>query len=106
MIWPFGPKRERPTWQYVGRFEGHVANEDGESPNVCYYILSQRGDERKAEKVDGLRGASSRHSVWAKAEVESWLAGGPLPEGMDEKTPEPEVNPKAQLIVFPGGKPS
>lgn len=96
--WLFG------RWEYVGRFEGHVTNEDGLDPNVCYFILTQKGGQRRAEKVDGLGAKSSRHSVWAKAQVESWLAGGPLPEGMDEMSPEPAVRPKAQLIVFPGGK--
>lgn len=106
MIWPFGQKREKPIWKYVGRFEGHVANVDGRDPNICYYILTQRGNERRAETVNGLGGKYSRHSIWAQAQVDSWLAGGPLPDGMDEESPEPAVKPKAQLIVFPGGKPS
>lgn len=100
ILWPFTSR----GWKYVGRFEGKVANEDGLAPNICYYILTQKGDRRRAEKINGLGKCTSRHSVWAEAQVASWLAGGPIPDGLNQEAHQPEVRPKAKLIVFPGGK--
>ena len=64
-----------------------------------YWILSENGFGRRKVKRTGDPGWSP-HAQKARAEVEAWLAGGPLPELWD--VPEPER--KAELILFPGGK--
>lgn len=95
----------RPALEYVGTFEGRVSHEDGSSAYVCYHVLSQRGSRRFSEKVDGLGSRHSRHSVWAEAQVRAWRMGGPLPQGIEaQRSGAPEYRPKAELIVFPGGK--
>lgn len=93
------------NWKVVGTFEGHVSHEDNGAPYTYYYVLLERAGDRKVKRIDGLFKRTSRHSHWAEAQVQQWLYGGPLPTGVVAQK-EPEHRPKAELIVFPGGKKS
>lgn len=93
---------QKKTWNYVGTVEAYsvVVDENGkEIPGghrKGYWILSERGDGQRRVKRIGEPGYSALANS-KRAEVEAWLAGGPLPELHNQ--------PKrtADLKVFPGG---
>lgn len=99
------------TWRYVGKVVARtrLVDDDGnETPGgkqYGYWVLRERGDGKRAAKKIG-DGGTSAFATMQEAAVEAWLAGGPVPAldtVVPESSSEPE-KPKAELIVFPGGK--
>ena len=93
-------------WSWVGTVEGvcHLVDEKGNRTpggnSSCYWNLYERGDgKRRSSLIGYFHGSQS--SRLAKAAVEAWVHGGPLPTLY--KSPSPQ-KPKPQLIAFPGGK--
>lgn len=77
----FPPRVPKPQTKYIGVVHGYsvISNEDG-SEGMNYdgwWILSHTGGERKAKKVGDPR--NSALAIEAQADVEAWLAGGPVP---------------------------
>ena len=101
--------RARYRWTYVATAEAETrwtdkhGNYTGDESH-SFFVLSQRGDGKRRYVVIG-EGGSSKYANQVRAAVEVWRLGGPsVPAHMLADQPCPTPKPKAELLVFPGGK--
>lgn len=100
--------KDRYTWRWVGTVEGptFLVDEDGKrrpgGNRVCYWNLYERGDGLRRFKRIGTN-YGSPCALYRETQVKAWEYGGPLPPL--GSTPLPALpKPKADLVIFPGGK--
>lgn len=107
----FWKKERSQVWRFVGTVTGETrVVRDGQRVTGATYVEaytlleSEDGRFRKV-KISGhaAPGGRSPHAVLVKANVEAWLHGGPLPQAVKIREPEPPRK-KADLVVFRGGK--
>jgi hypothetical protein len=72
-----------------------------EGISYTHWLLEENGLGERRTTRTGLSG-NSEHCQYAKALVDAWKAGGPLPD-VKFLLHDPEPT-KAKLIAFPGGK--
>lgn len=105
MNW-FDRIRNHFRWTWVGTVEGLCQWTDRGKPvgswDVVIWNLYERGDGKRRVQVTGdPKWSDSPHVLRRQAAVKAWVRGGPIPQL--KETPQP-TKPKADLVVFPGGK--
>lgn len=104
--------KEPQIWKYVGCVTAttRLVDSNGEESAGGYlrgdYLLEERGDGKRRYKLVGTPGHSA-NANYKLACVEAWVMGASLPKDIDQTTTRKTEKPKAKadLIVFPGGKP-
>lgn len=98
--------RDKYRWSWVGMVKGecqHTWRGRDVGFESVYWNLYVRADgKRRADVTGDPKSAASDHVKACQALVGAWKKGGPIPPlqyGRQVSAP-----PKAELIVFPGGK--